>query len=73
MIDKKEIEENMNDLSGYSDFQSKAFKYGVAWAESKLKEIAIEFGQFAYEHYEDSYLSFEELFELFLKKRNENK
>ena len=78
MISKKEIEEatekfaeNKSSAEVFRNTHMRDFKSGIAFAESKLKDIAIEFGRFAYDHYEDSYLSFEELFELFLKKRNE--
>jgi hypothetical protein len=77
MINKEEIEKAAREYNKKTDeanneWVAEDFVAGIIFAKSKLKEIAIEFGRFAYDHYEDSYLSFEELFELFLKKRNEN-
>ena len=48
-----------------------SFKAGVEFAESKFEELAIEFVIYCDDNYEENSTNFKELFQQFIKDRNE--
>ena len=73
-IDKaanSECEYNHDWLRMYDDYFINHFKAGVEFAESKFEELAIEFVIYCDDNYEENSTNFKELFQQFIKDRNE--
>lgn len=88
ILDKEEVEKAAIEYSigaDYPETEQNAFEAGVEFAEEKFKELAVEFanwlflykqngiGEWKHQNRNVIIKTTEELFELFLKERNENK
>ena len=76
MIPKDKIKEVAESFSQGYALQKYGFKEGAKWAQDELKNITLEFAEYVFDSVftsNDKPLVSNELFEQFLKGRNENR
>lgn len=81
-IDKNYFETGQTDDSGHSMFDDLTFREGIEFAESKIKDLMIEFAEWIEKncyyngsiltYYGEHYSGAQQLFEQFMEERNTN-